>query len=327
MLVRFALVSSVALCAAAIIAAPRASAQEVTLSALNYLPNTVDFGQSFFDWVEEVNREGKGVVQIAIRSSGSMGPANMGDAVKSGVVDMANVPPAFYQKYVPVADGIKLATISHAEMHKNGAEDFINKLHNEKMGVEYLTTYGWGTTFHLYLRDKEIRQPEDIKGLKIRVSPVYRAFFNALQAETVQMPSADLYTALERGVVDGYGWSNWSIRGNGWEKVTKFRVDPGFFTPNNAIIVNHAKWKALTQQQRDFLKRKAIELASDFETKSAKPLNEKYNKELGDAGIKVITFTGATRERYLKTAYDTAWQEMEKLDPVNAPKLKALITR
>ena len=112
MLVRFALASSVALCAAALIAVPRASAQEVTLSALNYLPNTVDFGQSFFDWVEEVNREGKGVVQIAIRSSGSMGPANMGDAVKSGVVDMANVPPAFYQKNGPVADGIKLATIA-----------------------------------------------------------------------------------------------------------------------------------------------------------------------------------------------------------------------
>ena len=32
-------------------------------------------------------------------------------------------------------------------------------------------------------------------------------------------------------------------------------------------------------------------------------------------------------EEYLKKAYDSAWAEAEKLDPVNAPKLKKLITK
>ena len=37
------------------------------------------------------------------------------------------------------------------------------------------------------------------------------------------------YTALERGVVDGYGWPVTGIFDLGWEKVTKFRMEPPFY--------------------------------------------------------------------------------------------------
>jgi TRAP-type mannitol/chloroaromatic compound transport system substrate-binding protein len=40
----------------------------------------------------------------------------------------------------------------------------------------------------------------------------------------------EVYTALERGVVDGYGWPTAGIFDLGWHEKTKFRVDPGFYT-------------------------------------------------------------------------------------------------
>src|SRR5438045_9518602 len=58
--------------------------------------------------------------------------------------------------------------------------------------------------FHLYLT-KKIDKP-DLAGLKIRITPVYRDFFQALGATVVQTPPGEVYTALERCVVDGYGW-------------------------------------------------------------------------------------------------------------------------
>ena len=84
------------------------------------------------------------------------------------------------------------------------------------------------TPFHLYLT-KPITKP-DLTGFKIRITPVYRDFFTALGATVVQTAPGEVYTALERGVVDGYGWPIGGIFDFGWHEKTKYRVDPGFYT-------------------------------------------------------------------------------------------------
>jgi TRAP-type transport system periplasmic protein len=257
---------------------------------------------------------------------GSVPQLNIANAVRSGVADMASVPPSFYQTLIPWADGIKLSTISHAEMHKNGAEAFINAAH-EAVGLEYLTTWGDGDHFLLYLRDKKISKPEDLKGLKIRVSSVYRAMFAANGAEVVLSPASELASMLERGVVDGFGYSSLSIRDQGYTRFVKYRVEPGFFVPNNAIIMNLGKWRALPQDVRDLLKRKAIQFATEYPTKYGQGRTEKARKEIEQDGITVIRFQGEDAKRWLENGYKAAWAEIDKIDPVNGPKLRQLITR
>lgn len=302
-------------------------AQEVTISALNYLPHAVDYGATFMQWVDDVNTAGKGIVKIEVRPYGSVPVPNIANAVRGGVVDMANIPPAFYQTLLPWADGIKLATIPHAEMHKNGAEAFINAGHNEKVGVEYLTTYGDGDKFVLYLRDKEPKRPEDLKGLKIRVTPIYRALFSSFGAELISSPPAELTTMLERGVVDGFGYTTLSIKDQGWSKFVKYRVEPGFYTPNNGIIVNLAKWRSLPQPARDLLKQKAVQLAGDYPTKYGKGMGDRAKQQILEDGVKIVTFQGDDAKRWLDTAHRAAWEEIDKIDPVNGPKLRSLITK
>ncbi len=319
--------SSISVAAAAalvtLLAASPMSAAEVTLSAVNFVPNHTSFGKPFADWVSKINKEGKGLVQIKIKASGSMSPFTMGNAIKNGVVDMANLPPTFYQNLLTVGDALKLATKPPQVTRKNGAWAFVNKLHNEKVNAWYLTTWGWNVPFHLYLRDKKIDKP-DLTGLKIRVTPVYRAFFKALGADVIQAKPADVYTMLERGTVDGYGWPIWDIKSFGWDKVTKYRVEPGFYQTPSAIIVNLDKWKSLSQAQRDFLTKQAIEFQLRS-AKAAKEKNEFYRKQQAAAGVKVIRFTGKMAEQYIRTAYESAWAEHMKLDPVNTPKLRKLI--
>ena len=75
--------------------------------------------------------------------------------------------------------------------------------------------------FHIYLNKKIDKL--DFTGLKIRVTPVYKDIVEALGGTTVTTAPGEVYTALERGVVDGYGWPITGIFDLGWEKVTKFR--------------------------------------------------------------------------------------------------------
>ena len=110
--------------------------------------------------------------------------------------------------------------------------------------MHYLARIVEDQPFHLYL-NKRIDKP-DLTGLKIRVTPVYREFFTALGATVMQTAPGEVYTALERGVVDGYGWPIGGIFDNNWHERTKYRVEPGFYDVEVSLLVNLDVWKRLT---------------------------------------------------------------------------------
>jgi len=309
--------------AAALGLAVAAPAQEVTLSALNFLPNNSSFGIPFADWVEDANKAGKGIVQVVIRPAGSISPFQMANAVKTGVVDMAALPPTFYQNLLPIGDVLKLTKKTAVEMRKNGTWALMNQLHNEKVNAQLLDISGFGVKFYLYLRDKKIETP-DLKGMKIRTTPVYRAFFRALGADLIQTAPGDVFIALERGTIDGYGWPSWDLKTPGWDKHTKYRVEPGFYAVANATIINLDKWKSLTEKQREFLTNHSLKFESEYDKRYA-PKTAAYLKEQADAGVQVIELKGKVAEDYIKKSYDSAWEEFDKLDPENSAKFKKLL--
>ena len=300
-----------------------AQAAEAKLGALSFLPNHTAFGKPFADWVGKINGESKGSIQIEIKAPGSMSPFTMGNAVKSGVIDMVHLPHTFYQNLLPIGDAMKLNQKTPKELRANGFIDFMNKLHNEKVNAEYLGHWGLNIPFHIYLRNKKI-ETADLKGLKLRITPVYRAFFRALGADLIQIPPADVYTALERGTVDGLGWPQWDIKSFGWDKQIKYRVDPGFYGTSEAFLVNLDKWKTLDSKQQAYLK-KSFQDMEDEMWEKAKELNAFYAKRQAEAGIQTITFSPEETARYKKVAYEAGWEEALKLDPVNGPKMKELI--
>jgi TRAP-type C4-dicarboxylate transport system substrate-binding protein len=321
-------ISTIALLAAAAVTVygtGRAGAEEVTLRAVNAFTEGTSFAKPFEDFIAKVNAEGKGILHIDyIGGPKAMPPFEVGNAVKSGVVDMANSTSAYYTSLLPEGEALKLATRTAAEQRQNGAWAFINKLHNEKMNVWYLARTGDNVPFHLYLT-KPISKP-DLHGLTIRTTPVYRAFFAALGANLIQTPPGEVYTALERGVVQGYGWPIQGIFDLGWQGLTKYGVDPGFYTVEVNVLVNLDRWKKLTDKQRDLLNRNALWLEAESAKRNPE-IDASERKRQAEAGIKTITFKGADREKWLKTAYDSAWAYVKKVAPQNADKLRELLTK
>jgi TRAP-type transport system periplasmic protein len=299
-------------------------AQEVTLRAVNSFAEGSAFAKPFEEFIAKVNAEGKGVLQINyIGGPKAMPPFEVGNAVKTGVVEIGNATSAFYTNLLPEGNALWLATRTIQEQRQNGAWEFVNKLHNDKMNVWYLGRGGDGIPFHLYLT-KAIDKP-DLTGLTIRVTPVYRAFFAALGATLVQTPPGEVYTALERGVVQGYGWPVQGIFDLGWQERTKFRVDPGFYSVDVGVLVNLDKWKALTAAQRDLLT-KTIGWMEGLSARNVE-LNAAELQRQAEAGIQPITFIGANADTWVKTAADAGWAFVKQVAPENADRLRALLTK
>ena len=209
------------------------------------------------------------------------------------------------------------------ELRKNGGYDLINKIWNEKANMQYLGRVIDYTPFHLYLT-KKIDKP-DLTGLKIRITPVYRDFFQALGATVMQTAPGEVYTALERGVVDGYGWPINGIFDLNWHEKTKFRVDPGFYNAEVSLVMNLDKWKALNPRQRDLLMKHvvALEAAND----SWKKVNEQDIGKQRESGIQVITFDASTAKQYYDKAYEVGWASAIKASPTYGPQMRKLFSR
>jgi len=299
-----------------------ASAQEVTLKAAAFLPPTVNFGEPFKRFVDKVNEDGKGLVQIRMLGGPEAVPAfEQGNAVKLGVLDMAALPPAYYKNHMVEGDAEILSNLSFAEQRKSGGWAALNQLHNEKMNAWYLAAYGDGVKFHVYLTKPPIGS--DLKGFKLRSAPNYQAFFQALGATTVQTPPGEVYVALERGVIDGYGWPLWGIHDLGWDKFTKVRIDPGFYLVSVNILVNLTRWNAMSAQQRDFLTRVGQWFEAEDAPKWSAERSVLEAKRQTESGVKVVDLG----PEFAKRAESIYWEELAKASPTVIPKLKQLLVK
>jgi len=298
-----------------------AAAQETTLRLVSAFAENGIYVQRLQPWIAKFNAEGKGVLQINFIGGPKAIPTfEVGNAVKTGVVDMALSTGAFYTNVMPEADFLKLTQVSVAEQRRNGAFDAINKVWNEKANMQYLARMVENQPFHIYT-NKKVDKP-DLTGQKIRITPVYREFFQSLNANVITTPPGEVYTALERGVVDGYGWPIGGIFDLNWQEKTRFRIDPGFYDAEVSLIMNLPAYRKLTPAQRDYLQKQLLALEAE---------NTFWNKYTADevarqekAGIQTIKFDAATSKAFVDKAYQVGWAAAEKQSPEIAGRFKPL---
>jgi TRAP-type C4-dicarboxylate transport system substrate-binding protein len=140
-------------------------------------------------------------------------------------------------------------------------------------------------------------------------------------ASGLDIPRLDVYTALERGTVDGYGWPTQGVLDLGWHEVTKYRVDPAFYGASVEVLINLDVWNSLDDAQKGVLR----DAATWMESLCAENLeiNEAEKARQAEVGIETITFDDA----YLDQAYETGWAAFIEANPENGPKLRELLTR
>ena len=95
---------------------------------------------------------------------------------------------------------------------------------------------------------KEVKTLEDLKGLKTASpSPVEAATFAALGLATASMPPPEMYTALERGLID-CTWHEWEGAYLAWKtyEITKYRTaNIDLSTHTNLVMMNWDTWNSL----------------------------------------------------------------------------------
>lgn len=294
-------------------------AAETTLKAVSAFNQDAFYSERFNAFVEKVNNEGKGVLQIHVVGGPESIPTfEVGNAVRSGVVDFANTSAVFHANLVPEALAMTLTDRRMSELRENGGHALMDKLHQDKANMLWLARVTDGLQYHLYL-NKPIDKAE-LKGFKIRSTPVYLAMLRSLGATALQIAPGETYTALERGVVDGYGWPSVGLLDLGWQEKTKYRVEPGFYNVEVSFFMNKNSWEKLNEEQKAYLQKQLAWAESLNEAELQRGEEEKKRQE--DAGVEVLKLSDDVSADFIQKAYKAGWENLHKVSPKTAPEIE-----
>ena len=316
---------TITLAAVAVAFAAAAAAQEVTIKAVSSFAEGTADSVGFEALVAEINKRGAGKIKIQYLGGAPkvMNPFEVVKNLKDGVVDMANANSAFFTNVMPEADAFKLSEFGIADLRKNGGWAYMNQLLNQKANAYFLGNTLDFIGFNIYL-NKPIEKA-DLSGLKIRVTPIYRAMVEALGGSAITSPPAEVYTLMERGTVDGYGWPTSGIFDYSWQKVTKYRVEPAFYSAALHALVNLNVWNKLGAERQKIMQ----EAMAVIEAKAGEriQLDAAERKRQAEAGIKAIELPPAEAKKWSDTAKSAGWAAVMKTSPETGAKLKELLTK
>jgi TRAP-type C4-dicarboxylate transport system substrate-binding protein len=311
--------------------ATQAEAQKITIKAISaWDQKHTGVAGDYLPYIKHANEmlQAKYPGEAEIKYIGGPEAIPMRDqpeALRAGTVDMYYGTAAYYAGIAPAANCTKLSQLTSQEEKDVGADAVFDEMHRKLLNATYLGALGSQLPFQLYTV-KKVTSVDQLKGLKIRTSPMYVDFLKALGAVPISTSPGDVYQALERGVVDGFMWPLFSIRGYGWHEVSKYVVGPPFYKVSHPLLMNAKKWDSLPKHIQEVLMEALRLEVIAIDARTTEEIENEY-VELKKAGMEIIEFSPADTKKYLDMAYDEGWKGQLKMEQEYTNKLRKLLTK
>jgi len=282
----------------------------------------------FETFANTVNQRSNG--RVVVKRVGGMEVAplfEMGNAAKEGVVDMVMVFPPALGGLIPGADLHYFSEITREEEHKRGLLDAQNEMW-EKAGLRLVGEVKSGLPeglFYIFL-NKKVAKPQELAGVKLAAEMTADPFMKALGIVPVTITDPEIYTAMERGVIDGFHNPLARSVDLGLVEVSKYVINHPFYHGRIGLSMNLDAWNQLPGDMQDVLTEAMLE--SERVWYSMLPgLHNVWWQEMLDAGVEPIQFSPADAEYYLSRMYGAAWDHAFAEYPDVAAKIADIVRK
>jgi tripartite ATP-independent transporter DctP family solute receptor len=244
---------------------------------------------------EEIKKRTGGKYQIDVFPASQLGNENqINEALGLGTVDMIYTGVAFagsIHKPVAITNApYVLRDFEHWKAYRDSplfrdiARGYEDKT---KHKVVSLTYYGQ----RMITANKEIKKPEDMKGMKLRVppAPLFLMFTKSVGANATPIAFAEVYLALQQGTVDGQENPLPTIMAKKFYEVQSHIMLSGHITESLLVIVGNHMWSKLSEEEKKTFNEVLIQAAAkatDQIRASEQKLADEFRK-LGKAVVEV----------------------------------------
>jgi TRAP-type mannitol/chloroaromatic compound transport system substrate-binding protein len=215
-------------------------------------------------FAERVRQLTDGRVNITVFPGGSLGnPLKVTETVRSGVAEAGFNSPHYdwgVDKTAALLGGAVGGLRTPEEyilwLYHGGGLELFQSFRDERFDVVSIPCTSPATEIFLHSR-KPVRTLADFKGLKLRTAGAWAEIATRLGASTVVLPGGEVYSALERGVIDAAEWSSPETNlPAGFHKIAKYIITPGVHFPGGILECqfNKAAWAKLTKRDQDLIR-------------------------------------------------------------------------
>jgi len=299
--------------AALAVTAPAQAADYKSEYKLSIVVSTAfPWGQGAQIWSDLVRERTDGRINIKIYPGTSLVQGDQTrefTAIRQGLIDMAVGSTINWSPQVKQLNLFSLPFLMpdyaaiDALIHGKVGEDLFKIV--EKAGVVPLA---WGENGYRQISNSkhEIKSPEDLKGMKLRVvgSPLYIDTFTALGANPTQMSWADAQPALATGAVDGqenpisiYAGAKLYDVAQKYLTLWNYVADPLIF------VVNKQVWESWSEEDRKIVREAAIEAGKQeiaLARKGVTPEDPSILKDIESHGVTVTSLTPEQHDAFVK---------------------------
>ena len=274
-------------------------------------------------FLKNVNKIGGDKIKIKISGPEVVPGFQQLQPVKAGVFDILFTHGVYHMGSKGLAAIMDAMNADPIGKRDSGVWDHLDNFYQKTHGLKLLAISASSTKgYHIFLK-KPLSPGGDWKGRKIRGTQTYHGVIKLFGGQPVVMPGSQVYSALEKGVVDGAAWPSAGMLSMKHYEVAKYKVRPTFGTSTLPLLMNLKSYNKLTKAEKGIL------LRAGYMTELEMPwigdqLQAKEDAELAKKGVKV-TRIPANKVPGMRTAFSQGiWGLGTKCCGKAAEELRAL---
>ena len=242
-----------------------------------HFPILGEYVDEFAKWIEQMSN---GRLKIQVYGGGELVPAlEVFDAVSGGVAEMGHGSAYYWAGKLPSAQffgsvpfGMNAQQVN-AWLYFGGGLDLWRELYSEHSLVPFVCGNTGGQMGGWF--NKEINTIKDFVGLKMRIPGLGGKVIAKTGATSVLAPGGELYTDLDRGVIDALEWIGpYHDSIMGFDKIAKYYYYPGWQEPGPVLelIINKNAYEQLPLDLKEIIEVAAakvnVTMLAAFEAKN-----------------------------------------------------------
>ncbi len=267
-------------------------------------------GDNFFviekEWAENVHKMSAGRIDIQVVPAGTIVAHNETlEAVGSGILQGHMTDPSYFSGKDPAF--AMFGNLVGAWSAPNQMFNYVNYGGGKEMYNELVNLYGLqflgaaSTGVESFLSTKPLRGVSDLAGIKMRAPEgMVQEVFAAAGAAPVNLPGSEVYTSLEKGVIDAADYAVFSTNhSQGMHKFANYPLYPGFHSmPVVDVSLNKKIYETLPEDLKVILEVSVRDFAYDMINRLEAANATALMAASGDANIEVIDWSVEERAKF-----------------------------
>ena len=252
---------------------------------------------------KNIEAQGAGL-EVEIQGPETVPPFEQIGPASAGVFDLLYTHPAYHDKAITNATNAMKADMT--TIRSSGVMEVMDQYYQETHNLKLLALVAIGDAgYHCYLREP-LSDDGRWEGRKIRGVATYVPVIEALGGAAVNTPMGEVYSGIERGVVDGACAPQSVYRGTKHFEVAPYRTEPTFGQLVSYIAMNLDSWNSLTAEEQEAVTAAAIQTEKD----TIKIGNESIESDLAavaEDGVEVTEFPDDVYATVLEAYQNGIW--------------------